>query len=413
MTNDHYIQWTMNPFQQQGVYDKMAVHFEPELIREVLAFQQTHATYTKTPLHTLDELAAKLGVASIYAKDESKRFGLNAFKVLGGIYAIAKYITNRLNMPFENLSFEQLRTPEVKEKLGTLTFISATDGNHGRGVAWAARELGHNSIIYMPKGSSQQRLEAICAEGADASIREVNYDACVRECAKLAEAHGYIVVQDTAWPGYQEIPLWIMQGYASIAYEITEQLAELEAERPTHIFLQAGVGSFAASIAAYFSQLYQDNPPVIVVAEAVEAACYYKSFLSETGDIHIIDGDMPTIMAGLACGEPNTDAYEILRHYATATFACTNEIAATGMRQYANPVGTDAKIISGESGAVTLGLVVYLRRFAAKEVREQLQLNEQARVLVISTEGDTDEAQYNKVTVLGHYSLDVSQRKIR
>ncbi|MER2108438.1 MAG: diaminopropionate ammonia-lyase [Solibacillus sp.] len=407
MTNDNYIQWTMNPFKQQGVYEKMTAHFEPHLIREVLAFQQTHATYTKTPLHTLDALATKLGVARIYAKDESKRFGLNAFKVLGGIYAIAKYIANHLNMPFENLSFEQLRTPEVKKQLGTLTFISATDGNHGRGVAWAARELGHESIIYMPKGSSQQRLEAIRAEGANASIRDVNYDECVRECAKLADEHGYIVVQDTAWPGYQEIPLWIMQGYASIAYETVEQLAEAEVEPPTHIFLQAGVGSFAASIAAYFSQLYQDNPPVIVVAEAVEAACYYKSFLSETGDIQIVDGDMPTIMAGLACGEPNTDAYEILRHYAMATFACTNEIAATGMRQYANPVGADAKIISGESGAVTLGLVVYLQRFADKEIRKQLQLNEQSRVLVISTEGNTDEAQYDNVTVLGHYPLDV------
>lgn len=406
MTNDKYIEWTMNPFQQQGVYEKMAAHFEPCLIHEVLKFQQTHAMYTKTPLHLLDELAATVGVASIYVKDESKRFDLNAFKVLGGIYAIAKYIVNRLDIPFENLSFEQLRTPEVKEQLGTLTFISATDGNHGRGVAWAARELGHNAIIYMPKGSSQQRLDAIRAEGADASIRDVNYDECVRECAALAEEHGYIVVQDTAWPGYQEIPLWIMQGYASIAYETVEQLTEANVEPPTHIFLQAGVGSFAASIAAYFSQLYKDNPPVIVVAEAVEAACYYKSFTSETGDIHIVDGDMPTIMAGLACGEPNTDAYEILRHYATATFACTNEIAATGMRQYANPVGSDAHIISGESGAVTLGLLVYLQRFADEVIREQLQLTEQSRVLVISTEGNTDEAQYENVTVLGHYSLD-------
>ena len=406
MTNAQYIQWTMNPFKQQGIYENMAQHFEQDLIGEVLKFQQTHATYTKTPLHRLDDLATKIGVARIYAKDESKRFGLNAFKVLGGIYAIAKYIATRLNMPFENLSFEQLRTAEVKEKLGTLTFISATDGNHGRGVAWAARELGHNAIIYMPKGSSQQRLEAIRAEGADASIRDVNYDDCVRQCAQLAKEHGYIVVQDTAWPGYQEIPLWIMQGYASIAYETVEQLAEIDVEPPTHIFLQAGVGSFAASIAAYFSQLYKENPPVIVVVEAVEAACYYKSFTSEMGEIQIVDGDMPTIMAGLACGEPNTDAYEILRHYAMATFACTNEIAATGMRLYANPVGQDVKITSGESGAVTLGLLYYLQR-SAEGISSQLQLTEQSRVLVISTEGDTDKAQYEKVTVLGHYSLEV------
>lgn len=407
MTTNQYIQWTMNNFKQQGLYEAMQAHFEPGLIGEVLKFQQTHKTYTKTPLHVLDALAAEIGVASIYAKDESKRFRLNAFKVLGGIYAIAKYIANRLHIPFENLSFEQLRTPEVKAKLGELTFISATDGNHGRGVAWAARELGHQSIIYMPKGSSQQRLEAIRAEGADASIRDVNYDECVRQCAELAKEHGYIVVQDTAWPGYQEIPLWIMQGYASIAYEIVEQLEEANAEPPTHIFLQAGVGSFAASIAAYFSQLYKEQPPVIVVAEATEAACYYKSFSSATGEVEIVDGDMPTIMAGLACGEPNTDAYEILLHYATATFACTNEIAALGMRQYANPVGSDARVISGESGAVTLGLLVYLQRFADASIREQLGLTKDSRVLVISTEGDTDEAQYYNVTTLGHYPLHV------
>lgn len=403
-TSDKYIQWTVNPFKQQGLYEKMIAHFQQDLMKEVVRFQQTHATYTKTPLHSLPNLAAKLRVGSIYAKDESKRFGLNAFKVLGGIYAVAKYIANRLHMPFENLSFDQLRTPAIQQQLGELIFISATDGNHGRGVAWAARELGHKSIIYMPKGSSQQRLQAIQAEGAEASIRDVNYDECVRQCALLAEDKGYVMVQDTAWPGYEEIPLWIMQGYGAMAFEITEQMQAQDLQPPTHIFLQAGVGSFAAAITAYFQQLYEANPPIIIIAESDQAACYYKSFTTETGAIQFVDGDMQTIMAGLACGEPNTAAYEILRHYATATFSCNDAIAAMGMRMYGNPVG-DAAIISGESGAVTLGLLAYLQRFAHPTISEQLGLDEQSRVLLISTEGNTDEAQYENVTWFGHYPI--------
>lgn len=404
-TLDPYIKWTLNPFQQKGLYTPAVEHFDCRLIEEVLKFQQTHPTYTKTPLHSLTALARNLQLGAIYAKDESHRFGLNAFKVLGGIYAVAKYIANRLDIPFENLSFEQLHTAEVKQALGTLTFISATDGNHGRGVAWAARELGHQSIIYMPKGSSQQRLQAIRDEGAEASIRDVNYDECVRQCADLAEEKGYIMVQDTAWPGYEEIPLWIMQGYAAMAFEITEQLGEACLQPPTHIILQAGVGSFAGAIAAYFQQVYVENPPTIIVVEADQAACYYKSFISETGEIQFVDGDMATIMAGLACGEPNTDAYKILRHYAKATFACDDAISAMGMRMYGNPLADDPKIISGESGAVTLGLLAYLQRFADPAIAQQLALNAHSRVLVISTEGNTDEAQYENVTWLGHYPV--------
>ena len=395
-----HIQWSKNPFWQAGIHQDSESYFEPHIIEQVLAFQQTHNQYTKTPLHSLAHLAKDLQLGAIYAKDESKRFGLNAFKVLGGIYAIGRYIAQQVGLPVETLSFEQLRTAEVKQKLGTLTFISATDGNHGRGVAWAARELGHQCIIYMPKGSSHERLTAIQQEGAEASIRDVNYDECVRQCAALAEEKGYILVQDTAWEGYEEIPRWIMQGYAAIAHEMTTQLPSV----PTHIFVQAGVGSFAAAMTAYFQQAYAETPPTIIVVEADAAACYYQSFIGN-GDIQFVDGDLQTIMAGLACGEPNYEAYHMLKHYATATFACSDAIAATGMRTYANPIEDDAFIISGESGAVTLGLLVYLKQFAAPHIAQALQLDETSRVLVISTEGDTDSEQYRNVTSFGQYAL--------
>lgn len=225
------------------------IYFSEEAIKKsVRDFQKTHVAYEKTPLRTLSNLANYLHIADLKVKDESFRFGLHAFKVLGGIYAIGKYIADQLGERIENLSFSELQSEAVREKIGQLTFISATDGNHGKGVAWAARELGQNSVIYLPKGSSQARLDAIRKEGAEAAITDKNYDDTVKMCSKLAETNGWIMVQDTAWEGYDKIPLWIMQGYATIAAEIIEEQERV----PTHIFVQAGVGSFAAGIAAYF-----------------------------------------------------------------------------------------------------------------------------------------------------------------
>src|SRR5699024_11688633 len=196
---------------------------------------------------------------------------------MGGIYAIGKYIADKLGRNIETISFEELQSEEVKEQIGSITFISATDGNHGRGVAWAARELGQKSIIYMHKGSSESILEDIINEDAESKITNVNYDETIRICASLADENSYVMVQDTAWEGYEEIPLWNMQGYAGIAKEITEQLNLENAKPPTHIFLQTGVGSFAASITSFFLEIYYKNPPIIVLVEPNQADCYYTS----------------------------------------------------------------------------------------------------------------------------------------
>ena len=182
-------------------------------------------------------------------KNESYRFGLNAFKVLGGIYAIAQYVANKLGRNIEELSFEQLKTPEVRAQVGNLTFISTTDGNHGRGVAWAARELGFQARIYMPAGSAAERLLHIKSEGAFAEITTMNYDDTVRYTSQLALENGWVLIQDTMWEGYDEIPLWIMQGYTTLVQEIVEQIQQA----PTHVFLQAGVGSFAGAVVAFYS----------------------------------------------------------------------------------------------------------------------------------------------------------------
>ena len=188
-----------------------------------MAAQTFHATlpgYAPTPLVPLDGLARRLGVSALLVKDESKRFGLNAFKALGGSYAIARCLQQRLGLEEEELTFEGLsRALSGRE---ALTFVTATDGNHGRGVAWTARVLGQRAVVYMPKGSARERLENIRAQGVRAEITSFNYDDTVRLAAREAEEKGWIMVQDTAWPGYERIPTWIMQGYTTLARECVQ-----------------------------------------------------------------------------------------------------------------------------------------------------------------------------------------------
>ena len=391
---DQNMKWTLN-YNYSGVFnEKELVFFNNKYIDKVLRFQKSHSKYNKTPLLSLKNLSRYLNVKEIRVKDESKRFGLNAFKVMGGIYAVGKYLAEKLERDIDSLSFDELHSPETKEKLGEITFISATDGNHGRGIAWAARELGQKSVIYLPKGSSRARLEAVQQEGAYGEITDMNYDDTVRMCAELAEEKGWVMVQDTAWEGYDKIPLWIMQGYAAIAKEIAEELEAEEAEIPTHIILQAGVGSFAAGIAAYFKNHYRELAPKIIIVEPEAADTYYRSFSKGTGEIVPVTGHMNSIMAGLNCGEPNVRAFRILNQYAYSSFSSTDRLAALGMRVLGNPLGTDERIISGESGAIPLGLLFYLRKFAGPEAVEALQLDEKASVLIINTEGDTDAEHY-------------------
>lgn len=187
-------------------------------------FHASFDVYAETPLTSLPGLAKALGVKEVRIKDESYRFGLNAFKVLGGSYALGRYIAKTLGEDIADMPATRILSDEVRQKLGEVTFVTATDGNHGRGVAWTANRLGQHSMVYMPKGSAQERLENIRAEGADASITDLNYDDAVRLANKQAEEKGWVMVQDTAWEGYTDIPLWIMQGYTTMGYEIVHQL---------------------------------------------------------------------------------------------------------------------------------------------------------------------------------------------
>jgi diaminopropionate ammonia-lyase len=375
-----------------------------QAISEVVTFHQSFSQYVVTPLQSLDRLAAAFNVGKIWVKDESYRFGLNAFKVLGGSFAIGKYLSEKLGLPMNEVTFETLKSPSVKEKIGEVTFVTATDGNHGRGVAWAANQLGQKAVVYMPKGSAITRLENIRAEGAITAITDLNYDDTVRLANQHAKENGWVVVQDTAWPGYEKIPTWIMQGYATIISEALEQIAKTGNEIPTHIFLQVGVGSFAGSILGYLSNKFGEERPITVVVEPDKAACLYQSIVATDGELHAVTGDLNTIMAGLACGEPNSISWGILRDYAEWYAACPDYVAARGMRILANPLGDDPRLISGESGAVGLGLVSLLAEADnLKAVAKKIKLSEASRILVISTEGDTDPIGYKDIVWNGAY----------
>ena len=387
------LKWVHNTKSRDVNYQKeKLVGFEEKEMKEVYEFHKSLPGYKATPLVELDELAKYYGVQKLWLKDESKRFGLNAFKVLGGSYAIGKYLSQKLGKDMSELPFNVLVSDEVKKQLGDVTFVTATDGNHGRGVAWVANKLRQKSVVYMPKGSAQMRFDAIAREGADVSITDLNYDDAVRLANKGAQEHGWIMVQDTAWDGYEEIPLWIMQGYSTIINEIVEQLEAAKEEKPTHVFLQAGVGSFAGAVQGYLSHLYGDDRPITIICEPHGANCIYKSMEANDGKPHNVTGDLTTIMAGLACGEPNTISWKILRDNSDFSGSCDDSIAARGMRVLSSPLGNDQRVISGESGAVGLGLFTVLseKKEEYAELMKALKIDENSRILCISTEGDTD-----------------------
>jgi len=375
--------------------------------KNVIDYHRSFPAYRETPLADLKELADELGLAGMYVKDESYRFGLNAFKVLGGSYSIGQWMAQKLGLKENELTYEKLTDPETKKKLGDLTFVTATDGNHGRGVAWTARELGQKAVIYMPKGSAEERLHNIRAEGAEASITDMNYDEAVRLANKMGDEKGWIMVQDTAWEGYEKIPRWIMQGYATMAFEATEQLGN---DVPTHVFLQAGVGSLAGAVSGLLTNYYGDKKPIITIVEPNKADCIYKTAAAKDNKLHFVTGDMDTIMAGLACGEPNQIGWDVITECDEYAVSCPDWVAAEGMRVLGNTVGVDPKVVSGESGAVTAGLVAaVMTRPDLKWLKEELKLDENSKVLCFSTEGDTDRQNYRRIVWDGYCSSDVKE----
>ena len=382
----------LNVSANQHYNGNKSVLFTQKIAQETRAFHQQIEGYTPTPLVSLPHLAAYLGVKTILVKDESKRFGLNAFKVLGGSYALGRVLAEHLNVDINEID---LKTVANKLKQ-PLVFTTATAGNHGTGVAWAAREMGQKAVVYMPKGSPQASVERIQELGAECIVTDVNYDDTVRLANKTAEDNGWMLVQDTAWDGYEQIPTWISQGYMTMADEAIDQAEAANEGLPTHVMLQAGVGAMAGGILGYLVDRLGSENIKTIIGEPSAADCIYRS--GSAGEMVNVTGDLSSIMAGLACGEPNPITWPILRDSSHSFISAEDNIAALGMRILGNPLQGDNCIISGESGALSMGILYQLMTTELGKIEaEKMGLNKDAVVMIFSTEGDTNPIRYRRI----------------
>ncbi|MBC8531997.1 diaminopropionate ammonia-lyase [Gehongia tenuis] len=351
----------------------LPAYFEASNFQKVLRYHQSLPGYQQTPLVALPGLARVLGVGGIYLKDESRRFGLNAFKGLGASYAL-----------HELLQRETLR--EV---------VSATDGNHGRALAWAAQNAGLKATIFMPKGSSECRVEAIRALNAAVHVTQANYDDTVRMAQAYETATGARLVQDTSFAGYTEVPRDIVLGYSTMAAEALEQL-KAHGVSPTHVFLQAGVGSMAGGVIGYLVRTLGSRAPRFTILEAWESACIFAS--AREGKWTGIGGHPRTAMAGLNCGEPNPDMLPVIEAFAEFFVRCTDAVSYRGMRRLARPLGGDPAVVSGECGAVGLGVLMELAEDPGLLCwKKRMGIDERSNILLFSTEGATDKEHYEKI----------------
>jgi len=396
-------QYNFKAFIQEPKQADVLPVFSQAVAANVQRFHNQLPNYLPTKLVSLNGLARAWGLRELLVKDESTRFDLNAFKVLGGSYAVACLICRELEIDIEETSYSHLTSDAVHRSIKQMTLTTATDGNHGRGVAWAAQQLGLKAVIYVPKGTVRSRIENIRAHGASVEVTDLNYDDAVRLASSTAQQKGWYLIQDTSWEEYEDVPLWIMQGYLTMCKEAVEQMADLNTE-PTHVFIQAGVGAMSGAVVAYLANVFRGRLPRFIVMEPMNAACIFASAVAGDGQPHAVTGDMDTIMAGLACGEPNLIGWDILRDFPCAYISCDNYVAANGMRILANPVGGDSAVEAGESGAVGLGVTdLLVNATAFEKIKQVLEIGPESRLLFFNTEGATDPVNYQDILWYGKY----------
>lgn len=339
--------------------------------------------YAETPLHALNGLADTLNLGAVMYKDEGPRFGLGSFKALGAAYAGLRVLQAELSksLPRTVLAAD-IRSGALADQAAKITLCSATDGNHGRSLAWGCQRFGAACKIYIHAEVSEARADAMRALGADVIRIEGNYDDSVAQARQDAATQGWHVVSDTSWPGYSATPLDVMAGYGVIAVELSRALPE----PPTHVFLQAGVGGFAAAIAAAFRQVWGKDSPRVVVVEPDLAPCLLLSAKAGCATPATITSE--TVMAGLSCGEPSEIAWEILAQETTDFITIPDSLIAPTMRLLARPTAHDPKIDAGESGVAGLAALIATAR--QPKLREALHLTPESRVLLIGSEGITD-----------------------
>ncbi len=362
---------------------------------DILDLHRSLPEYAPTPIVLLPNLASRLGVGKISVKDESHRFGLKAFKALGASYAIYRLLKR-------DLETRGVTVPSASEFYGTpgtvapgeYTFCTATDGNHGRGVAWTARKLNQRAMIYMPANAVSARIENIRSEGAEVIVVDGTYDDAVRQSASDAEANGWTVISDTSWPGYIEIPRWIMAGYLTMFREIHETGISVDV-----VFVQAGVGALAAAAAWYYNREYGSKYLKLISVEPTDADCLLESIMSPDGRPTPSLGAQNSVMAGLNCGTPSEIAWPFIRSGFDMFMTVPDQYSYKAMRAYFHPEGNDPRIVSGESGAAGLAaLMAPCDKESLREAHESIGISPDSSVLLLNTEGDTDPANLAKVT---------------
>ena len=356
-------------------------------VERFLAHRDGHAP---TPLVALPGLARELDVGSIHVKDEGHRLGLGSFKALGGAYAVVRLVLEAASKRLgRQPGIAEWRSPEVAAVAAGMTVACATDGNHGRSVAQGAQLVGAPCVIFVHAGVSEERRQAIARYGARIVRIEGNYDDSVTEVARAAEENGWIVVSDTSWPGYERIPRLVMQGYTAL---LREALRDLPAP-PTHVFVQAGVGGIAATVAAHLALVFGAGRPFLTVVDPAGAACLFES--AKAGRPVKVAHGRPTVMAMLECYEPSLVAWRILSRAADAFMTVEDDEAVAIMNRLARPLAGDPAIVAGESGGVGLAGLAQVARDPT--LRGAIGLGRDARVFLINTEGATDPVLYQQL----------------
>ncbi len=348
--------------------------------------------YSVTPLHSLTSMAKDSGLKSLWYKDESQRFGLKSFKALGGAYAVACQLQNVLEeRTGHRPTAMDLLEGKLKDQLAEIVVSCATDGNHGRSVAWGAQMFGCGCVIYIHRDVSEGRKQAMEAFGAEVIRITGNYDESVRQADADAKANNRIIVSDTSYEGYMEVPKDVALGYTVMLSEIVEQL---DGSIPSHVFIQGGVGGLASAVAGYFWDLWGERRPRVVIVEPEQANCLQLS--AKAGEPVVVDGDLETLMAGLACGEVSALGWQILCNATDDFITLSEEAVPTTMKMLKNGYGDDPAIEAGESAVPGLAAAVVARQQA--EFAQALGLDENSTVLVIGTEGATDPELYKELT---------------
>ncbi|MGI9310878.1 MAG: diaminopropionate ammonia-lyase [bacterium] len=369
----------------QSLRDDLNAQASAEAVREISSWRG----YQPTPLASLDEIARAFGVGAIHYKDESSRFGLGSFKALGGAYAVLYLLQQQIFADTgARVRGQELEAGRHRDRAARVTAVTATDGNHGRSVAWGASRFGCACRIYIHAGVSEQRAEAMRAFGAEVIRIRGNYDESVRVAAADAAEHGWHVVSDTSYPGYAELPAKVMAGYSVMIEEIMRQLPRDVAL--THVFVQGGVGGLAAAVAASLWQRLCASRPRFVVVEPELADCLLQSAVN--GRASEVQITRETIMAGLSCGEVSQLAWPVLAAAADDFLAIADDLVGPVMRILARRA---PPIEAGESAVA--GLAGCLAACARKGLKSELRLDRHSQVLVLGTEGATDRGIYDAI----------------